>query len=166
LKGVDILAILPKRREKRRVTSNIKKTIALFMVFLGLSIVIHETCHLLAVKALGYEGRVDYGFQFPTIYGFVKIDPSPDNPVHRLLIYLAGGIGAGIVLFILWTTIDDTIAKLLLSFFTVMQFTYGVMEPLYGFEILDRSVLQTGPTLVGLIALIFFGIKYRKLGWW
>lgn len=160
------MAILPKRREKRRVTSNIKKTIALFLVFLGLSIVIHETCHFLVVKWLGYEGRVDYGFQFPTIYGFVQINPQPENLVHRVLIYLAGGIGAGIVLFILWTTIDDTIAKLLLSFFTVMQFTYGVMEPMYGFGLVDRSLLQTVPTLVGLTALIIFGVKYRKLGWW
>jgi hypothetical protein len=165
LKGVDILAILPKRREKRRVTSNIKKTIALFMVFLGLSIVIHETCHLIVVRALGYEANVYYGVQFPNIYGFVTISPRLENPIHTLIIFSAGGLGAGVVLLILWSAIDDILVKLILSFFTVMQFVYGIMEPMYGFEILDRSLLETVPTLAGLIALIIFGIKYRKLRW-
>lgn len=160
------MGILPKRRRRKRLSGDLKRGLALFMVFLGLSIVIHETFHLVVVRALGYEANVYYGIQFPNIYGFVTIEPPPKDPIHTIIIFSAGGLGAGMVLFILWSAIDDIIAKLLLSFFTVTQIVYGIMEPMLGFEILDRSTIATVSTLAGLIALIIFRIKYQKLGWW
>jgi len=160
------LGILPKRRRKRKTISDVKRALALFIVFLGLSIIIHETFHLVVVRALGYEANVFYGIQFPNIYGFVTINPPSLSPIETIIIFSVGGLGAGMVLFILWSAIDDIIAKLLLSFFTVTQIVYGIMEPMYGFGILDRPILETVPTLAGLIALIIFRIKYQKLGWW
>lgn len=160
------MGILPKRRRKKRTASELRRALALFFVFLGLSIVIHETCHLLVVRALGYEANVYYGIQFPNIYGFVTIQPGLKNPVHTAIVYSAGGIGAGIVLLILWAAIDDIVTKLLLSFFTVTQLVYGVMEPLYGFGILERPTLETVPVLAGVVALIIFRVLYQRLGWW
>jgi len=160
------LGIIPKRRRKRRPISDVKKSVTLFIVFLGLAIVVHETFHLITARALGYEANVFYGVQFPNIYGFVTINPHSQSAIDTILIFSVGGLGAGIVLYILWSTIDDIIAKLLLSFFTPMQIIYGVMEPMYGFEILDRSALEIVPMVAGLISLIIFRIIYRRLGWW
>jgi hypothetical protein len=160
------LGIIPKRRRKRRPISDVKKIMTLFIVFFGLTIVVHETFHLIVARALGYEANVFYGVQFPNIYGFVSITPSPKSAIDTILIFSAGGLGAGTVLYILWSTIDDIMAKLLLSFFTPMQIVYGVMEPMYGFGIFDRSLLGIVPTVAGLISLIIFRIIYRRRGYW
>jgi hypothetical protein len=160
------LGIIPKRRRKRRPISDVKKGMVLFIVFFGLAIVVHETFHLIVARALGYEANVFYGVQFPNIYGFVSINPPPKNAIDTILIFSVGGLGAGTVLYILWSTIDDIIAKLLLSFFTPMQIVYGVMEPMYGFGIFDRSLLGIIPTVAGLISLIIFRIIYRRRGYW
>lgn len=159
------MGIIPRRR-KRRPISNVKKGVALFIVFFGLTIVVHETFHLVVARALGYEANVFYGAQFPNIYGFVSINPPSQNVIDTVLIFSVGGLGAGVVLYILWATIDDIIAKLLLSFFTPMQVIYGVMEPMYGLGILDRPTLSAVPTLAGMISLIVFWAIYRKKGYW
>jgi hypothetical protein len=160
------LGIIPKRRRKRRPISDVKKGMVLFIIFFGLTIVVHETFHLIVARALGYEANVYYGVQFPNIYGFVSIKPPPKSAIDIIFIFSVGGLGAGTVLYILWSTIDDIIAKLLLSFFTPMQIVYGVMEPMYGFGIFDRSLLGTIPTVAGLISLIIFRIIYRRRGYW
>lgn len=160
------MGILPKRRRKRKTISDIKRALALFIVFLGLSVIIHETFHLVVARALGYEANVFYGIRFPNIYGVVYITPPSMGPLETILIFSAGGLGAGMVLLILWITIDDIIAKLLLSFFTVAQFVYGVMEPMYGLGLLPKPLLETIPMLAGIIALIIFRIMYQRLGWW
>ena len=159
------MGIIPKRRRKWRPISDVKKGVALFIVFFGLAIVVHETFHLIVARALGYEANVFYGVQFPNIYGFVSMNPPP-SAIDTVLIFSVGGLGAGIVLYILWSTIDDIIAKLLLSFFTPTQIVYGVMEPMYSFGIFDRSLLGIVPTVAGLISLIIFRLIYRRLGWW
>ncbi len=163
--GVNGLTIVPKRRRrKRRAIDNIKRGIALFIIFLGLSLVVHETFHLVVARALGYEANVFYGVEFPNVYGFVHLNPSCQNSIHTIIIFSAGGLGTGLVFFILWSTIEDIIAKLLLSFFTSMQVVYGIIEPLYGFGLLERSALGTVPIVAGTITMIIFRIIYWRLG--
>lgn len=136
------------------------------MVFLGLSVVIHETSHLVVARALGYEAEVHYGIELPYLYGVVNISPSARAPGDKILIYSAGGLGAAAVFFILWFTIEDIVAKLLLSFFTTLQAVYGLLEPAYGFGLLGRAELGTIPALAGLGALVIFRVAYWRLGWW
>ena len=165
--GVNVLMIVPKRRRrKRRAIDDIKRGVALFIVFLGLSLVVHETFHLVVARALGYEPDIFYRVEFPNVYGTVHLDRSCESSIHTILIFSAGGLGAGLVFYILWSTIDDIIAKLLLSFFTSMQVVYGIIEPLYGFGLVGRDALGTVPIIAGIITMIIFRIIYRRLGWW
>jgi len=144
----------------------VTRGLALFVVFLGLSIVVHETSHLVVARALGYEADVHYGIQLPYIYGVVSIDPPSRGLIDTLLIFSVGGLGAGAVFYILWYAIDDIIAKLLLSFFTSMQVVYGVMEPMVALGLVERTWLGTVPMVAGLVALVAFRIIYWRLGWW
>lgn len=165
--GVNGLTIVPKRRRrKRRAIDNIKRGVALFIIFLGLSLVVHETFHLVVARALGYEPDIFYGVEFPNIYGAVQLDRPCDSSIHTLLIFAAGGIGTGLVFYILWSTIDDIVAKLLLSFFTSTHVVYGIIEPLYGFGLLGRGALGIVPMVAGIITMIIFRIIYWRLGWW
>jgi hypothetical protein len=138
----------------------------LFLIFLGLSIMVHETCHLLVARALGYEADVHYGIEIPYIYGFVTIDPPSRSLIDTILIFSVGGLGAGAVFLILWYAIDDIIAKLLLSFFTSSQLAYGLLEPLAALGLVERAWLGTAPVVVGLVALFAFRVIYWRLGWW
>lgn len=160
------LTILPRRRRKRGPLVDVRRGVLLFLIFLGLSIVVHETCHLLVARALGYEADVHYGIEIPYVYGLVTIDPPSRSLIDTLLIFSVGGLGAGAVFFILWHAIDDIIAKLLLSFFTSSQLAYGVMEPMAALELLERVWLGTIPVVVGLVTLFAFRVIYWRLGWW
>jgi hypothetical protein len=133
---------------------------------LGLSLVVHETFHLVVARALGYEADIFYGVEFSNVYGFVHLNPSCRSTLDTILIFSAGGLGAGAVFYILWFAIEDIIAKLLLSFFTSMQATYGILEPMYGLGLLPRAWLGTIPIVVGMATLIIFRIIYWRLGWW
>lgn len=135
-------------------------------MFLGLSVVVHETFHLIVARALGYEADVYYGIELPYLYGVVSVDPPAKGFVDTLITFSAGGLGAGMVFFILWFAIEDIIAKLLLSFFTSVQVVYGILEPVYGLGLLDRAWLGTVPLLAGLVVLMIFRIIYWRLGWW
>ena len=138
----------------------------LLVVFLGLSLVVHETFHLVVARALGYEADIFYGMEFPNVYGTVSITPPSRGIVHIILIFSAGGLGAGVVFYILWSCIDDIIAKLLLSFFTSMQFVYGILEPMYGLGFIPKVSLDTLPMMAGIFTLMIFRIIYWRLGWW
>lgn len=165
--GVNGLTIFPKRRKRKaRAIEDIKRSVVLFIVFLGLSLVVHETFHLVVARALGYDADVFYGIVFPNVYGAVHITPSSRGFIDTILIFSAGGLGAGAVFYILWSTIEDIIAKLLLSFFTSMQVAYGILEPMYGLGLLQKASLSIVPVVVGMTALIIFRIIYRRLGWW
>ncbi|MCS7131228.1 MAG: hypothetical protein NZ934_00630 [Hadesarchaea archaeon] len=161
-----LLTILPRKRRRKRIASDVTRGMLLFLIFLGLSIVVHETSHLLAARALGYEADVHYGVEIPYIYGIVRIDPPSRGLIDTLLIFSAGGLGAGVVFYILWHAIEDIIAKLLLSFFTSSQLAYGAMEPMVALGVLHRAWLGTVPVAVGLVALIAFRLIYWRLGWW
>jgi len=161
------LAILPKRKKgKTKASSDVKRGIAIFLVFLGLSIVIHETFHLIVARSLGYEANAFYGISFFNAYGYVSITPASQSLIHTLLIFASGGIGTAAVFFLLWYAIEDIIAKLLLSFFTFMQLTYGVLEPLYGLGLIKFEWLSIWPIIAGMIALVIFRVVYWRLGWW
>lgn len=165
--GVNGLTIVPRRRKKKgRAIDDIKKGVALFIVFLGLSLVVHETFHLVVARALGYEADVFYGVEFPNVYGVVHITPSSRGFVDTILIYSAGGLGAGVVFYVLWSAIEDIIVKLLLSFFTSMQVVYGIIEPMYALGFLQKASLSTVPIMAGMVTLIIFRVIYWKLGWW
>ena len=139
---------------------------ALFIVFLGLSLVVHETFHLVVARALGYEANVFYGIDFFNVFGFVHMEPPSRSFIDGFLIFSAGGLGAGALFYTLWFTIEDIIAKLLLSFFTSMQIAYGVLEPMYALGFLQKAWLGILPVLIGMIALVIFRIIYWRLGWW
>jgi hypothetical protein len=133
---------------------DIRRAVALFMIFLGLSIVVHETLHLVAARFLGYEANVFYGIRFPNIYGVVNVNPPPPSATHMVIISSIGGIGTGIMFLILWCTIHDTVVMFLMSFFTVQQFTYGILEPLHFLGHVDLDMLSVVPTVGGLLALL------------
>lgn len=159
--------IIPKRkRKKARSIDDVKRGVVLFIVFLGLSIVIHETFHLVMARALNYEANVFYGIELANVYGFVRVTPLPQNMIDVILIFSAGGLGAAAIFYILWYAIEDIIAKLLLSFFTFMQLAYGVLEPMYALGIVQRAWLGILPLVVGMTALIIFRIIYWRSGWW
>ncbi|MFH1822058.1 MAG: hypothetical protein ABH852_06475 [Methanobacteriota archaeon] len=139
---------------------------ALFIVFLGLSLVVHETFHLVVARALGYSTDVFYAIEFINVYGFVNITPPSQGFIDTILIFSAGGLGTGVVFFILWTTIEDIIAKLLLSFFTSMQVAYGILEIMYGLGLIQKASLSIWPLVAGMATLIIFRIVYWRLGWW
>ncbi len=160
------MTILPRRRRRKRTASDVVRGMALFLIFLGLSIVVHETSHLLVARALGYEADVHYGIEIPYIYGVVSIDPPSRGLIDTLFIFSAGGLGAGAVFYVLWHAIEDIIAKLLLSFFTSSQLAYGLMEPMVALGLLERAWLGIIPAAVGLAALIAFRVIYWWLGWW
>jgi len=165
--GVYVLTIVPKRRKRKaRAVDDIKRGVALFMVFLGLSLVVHETFHLVVARVLGYEAEIFYGIDFPNVYGVVHITPSSLGAIDTILIFSAGGLGAGAVFYILWFAIEDIVAKLMLSFFTLMQVAYGILEPMYGLGLLQKAWLSTIPIVVGMVTLIIFRIIYWRLGWW
>lgn len=160
------MAILPRRgKRKRTQAGDVVRAVVLFLVFFGLSIVVHETFHLLVARALGYQASIFYGVGFPNVYGVVNIVPPPQG-LDTVLTFSAGGLGAGLVFFVLWYTIEDIVAKLLLSFFTLTQVTYGVLEPMYGLGLVGLDLLRVAPMVVGSAALIAFRIVYWKLGWW
>jgi membrane-associated protease RseP (regulator of RpoE activity) len=138
------------------------RTIILFFLFLGLTIILHETGHLLVARWLGYSANVYYGFLFPNIYGYVTVEPPVTNPLHALLIYCAGGIGAGTVMLILWLTVVDPVVQHLMSFFSVNQLSYGILEPLYGFGLVPKSVLENIPVVTGIIGLMLFRLIYIR----
>ena len=129
-------------------------------MFLGLSIILHETFHLVVARALGHTVDVFYGIQFPNIYGFVSINPPPQNIMETIIIFSVGGLGAGAVFCVLWYAIEDDVSKLILCFFAVMQLTYGVMETMYGIGILEKPVLEVVPMVVGAVAFL----AYNKWG--
>lgn len=161
------MAIFPKRKKRKvRALDDIKRGIAIFLVFLGLSIVIHETFHLIVARALGYEANAFYGISFFNAYGYVSMTPTSQSPIHTLLIFSAGGLGTAAVFFLLWYAIEDIITKLLLSFFTFMQLAYGILEPFYGLGLITFEGLSIWPIVAGMIALIIFRIIYWRLGWW
>ncbi len=165
--GSDNLTIVPKRRKKKvRTINDLKRGIILFMVFLGLSVVIHETFHLIVARALDYEANAFYGISFFNVYGYVNITPTSKSLIHTLLIFSSGGLGTAAMFFVLWSTIEDIIAKLLLSFFTFMQLSYGGLEPMYGIGIINFESLSIWPIIAGMVGLIIFRIIYWRLGWW
>jgi len=165
--GASRLAIIPKKkRRKERGIGDVRRGIALFIVFLSLSIIIHETFHLIVARALGYNADIFYGMGLFNVYGYVHMVPSSQGFIHTILIFCAGGLGTGAVFLILWSTIDDIVAKLLLSFFTSMQLTYGILEPMYGVGLVQIDLLSTWPVISGMVALIIFRIIYWKMGWW
>ena len=167
LSWVKGLTIFPKRRKRKaRAIEDIRRGVALFMVFLGLSLIVHETFHLVVARALGYGADVFYGIEFPNVYGVVHITPSSQGYIDTILIFSAGGLCAGAVFYILWSTVEDIIAKLLLSFFTSMQVAYGILEPMYGLGLLQKAPLSTVPMVAGIVVLIIFRIIYWRLGWW
>ncbi|MGQ9787902.1 MAG: hypothetical protein ACUVQM_01100 [Candidatus Hadarchaeaceae archaeon] len=111
------MAIIPRKgRRASRGTDDVKRGVAIFIIFLGLSVVIHETFHLVVARALGYSAEVFYGMGFSNLYGYVRIEQMPQNVVHTVLIFSAGGVGTAAVFFILWSAIEDIVTKLLLSF--------------------------------------------------
>ncbi|MGC8817044.1 MAG: hypothetical protein ACP5PX_04465 [Candidatus Hadarchaeum sp.] len=138
----------------------------IFLVFLGLSVIIHETFHLVVARALGYSADIFYGMSFFNLYGYVRIDPPPQHPLHTVIMFSAGGLGTAAVFFVLWSAIEDIVAKLLLSFFTSMQLTYGLLETLYGLGIIKLEVLGLWPILVGIATMLVFRVIYWRLGWW
>lgn len=133
---------------------------------MGLSVVIHETFHLVVARALGYTAEVFYGISFSNLYGYVRIEQMPRNIVHTVLIFSAGGVGTAAVFFILWSAIEDIVTKLLLSFFTSMQLAYGLLETSYGLGIIKIEMLGLWPVVVGITVMLVFRIIYGKLGWW
>ena len=135
------------------IIGDIRRALALFVIFLGLSIVVHETLHLITARFLGYEADVFYGIRFPNIYGVVNVNPPP-SATHMMIISSIGGIGAGIMFLIFWCTIHDTVVMFLMSFFTVQQFAYGILEPLYFLGRVDLDMLSVVPTVGGLLALL------------
>ena len=70
------------------------------------------------------------------------------------------------VFYILWSTIEDIIAKLLLSFITSIQVVYGILEPMYGLGLVGIDMLGIMPMVAGLIGLMIFRVIYWRLGWW
>ena len=141
---------------------DIRRSVALFIIFLGLSIVVHETLHLITARFLGYEANVFYGIQFPNIYGVVQVNPPPPSATHTIIISSIGGIGTGIMFLILWCTIHDTIVMALMSFFTVQQLAYGILEPLYSLGLVDLSLLSVFPMMAGLVALLIYGVYMSR----
>jgi hypothetical protein len=160
------LRLIPRRRKRRRPLEEVKRGVLLFLVFFTLSLIIHETSHLLAARALGYNPDLFYGVKFPNIYGYTHLDRPCESLLHVVLIFSAGGLGAGLVFLVLWAAIEDIVAKLLLSFFTFMQLSHGVLEALYGGGVLGREWLSTVPVLVGMVSLVVFRVVYGRLGWW
>ena len=149
-----------------RALDDIKRGIVIFLVFLGLSIVVHETFHLVMARALGYEANAFYGISFFNAYGYVNIIPPSQSLIHTVLMFGAGGLGTAAVFFLLWYAIEDIIAKLLLSFFTFMQLTYGALEPMYGLGIIKFEWLSIWPIIAGMVVLVIFRVIYWRLGWW
>ncbi|MEM2890333.1 MAG: hypothetical protein QW358_03200 [Candidatus Hadarchaeum sp.] len=143
-----------------------KRGVVIFLVFLGLSVIIHETFHLVVARALGYTAEIFYGMSFFNLYGYVRIEPPPQGTLHTVLMFSAGGVGTAIVFFILWSAIEDIVAKLLLSFFTSMQLTYGLLETAYGLGLVKIEVLGIWPIIVGIVTMLIFRIIYWRLGWW
>jgi hypothetical protein len=141
---------------------DISRSVALFMIFLGLSIVVHETLHLVTARFLGYEADVFYGIQFPNIYGVVHVNSPSLSATHMIIISSIGGIGTGIMFLILWCTIHDTVVMFLMSFFTVQQFTYGILEPLYSLGYVNLDLLSVIPTVGGLVALLIYGVYMSR----
>lgn len=133
----------------------------LFLVLLGLTLVVHETAHLIMARFLGYQANVFYGMQLFNIYGYVSVDPPVTNPLHAALIYSIGGIAAGTVMLLLWISIEDALARSVFSFFIAYQFIYGVMEPLYGFGRVEKSALDAVPLLFGAIVFTVSLIRWQ-----
>ncbi|MEM2282010.1 MAG: hypothetical protein QXH26_00465 [Candidatus Hadarchaeales archaeon] len=160
------MGIVPRKRRKRHPLQDVKRGVVLFLLFLGLSTITHETFHLLAGRFLGYHPEVFYGVGFPNVYGYVKLDRPCESPLHKLIVFSAGGIGTAVVLLALWSALEDIVAKLLLSFFTLTQLAYGILEPLYAWDVLGVEWLGVIPLLVGILALVTFRLVYARLGWW
>jgi hypothetical protein len=138
----------------------------LFLVLFCLSIVIHETFHLVVARSLGYRAEVFYGINLLNVYGYVHVEPPAEGFIPTVLLFGAGGLGTALVFFILWSAIEDILAKILLSFFTPMQLAYGVLEPLYGLRLIQIDALSIWPILAGLIALVVFRVIYWRRGLW
>jgi len=63
---------------------------------------------------------------------------------------------------ILWLTVVDPVVQHLMSFFSVNQLSYGILEPLYGFGLVPKSVLENIPVVTGIIGLMLFRLIYIR----
>ncbi|MEM2878960.1 MAG: hypothetical protein QXG10_05410 [Candidatus Hadarchaeales archaeon] len=150
-------------RKMRAALNYIRRGSVLFLVLLGLTLIVHETAHLLMARFLGYQANVFYGMHLFNVYGYVTVEPPVTNPLHAALIYSIGGLAAGLVMLLLWSSIEDVLARVVFSFFIAYQFSYGLLEPLYGFRMVERSALDAVPLLFGSIVFLMFLTMYPKV---
>ena len=149
----------------RRLLEKSISTLFSLLIFAWLSIGIHEQFHYLMANALGIKGGNVTFLLGGGFYHFpegVSITATQDA-----LVGLAGGIGTGLALLVLWLVsnyqtrytkweLDDSFALLVVA---IMQFAYAP------FDAFARQSAAFGAALAAILGLAFAVFIYGKTMW-
>jgi len=135
------------------------KYVVLNLLLWRVTIALHEDGHWITASLLGYRDIIVV-FSFAGGYALVR-EPIA-SPLHGLLIGLGGGLWVSVVYSAFYMVLDwetDMAEKMLLKTYVLSQFTYAVVEGIYGLGLLDIGVLS-------LISMIVYPIcLYGYLIW-
>jgi hypothetical protein len=128
------------------------ETLALSAVLFASSLLVHEACHLLVIRALGQDGvlllrRWDLGFLGWSIYG-LHAQPAVPLPLwQQLLVNFAGPVLAAVPLALLLRYATGPVARTALALNLAVLLFYAFLESLY--VVLEQGLRVEGDWLTG-----------------
>lgn len=137
------------------------QSLIVFLVYLFVTLAVHEYGHLIMIRLLGYEGYVSSDWM--SAVQWVKV---PSNPFHRFLVGMAGGLTVGLVFGFLYFLDVDKENRFAFIVLVGSNLVYCGYEG-YGIMTLERAFMRIGSTLsnayiILMLALYLYLKKFKK----
>ena len=130
----------------------------IFLIYLFVSLAVHEYGHMIAIRILGYEGYISSDW----ITGVQWVEVPPVG-IHRFYVGIAGGLAVAWVFTFLSLFDVDREDKFAFVILTGGNLVYCIFEG-WSLLLLEPSLMRIGSTLSNVFIFLML-VLYLKMGW-